>query len=388
MRLKSYFAASVESAMNQARQELGQEAMLLDSHRSGPESRHLGEYEVVCAAMPAHSVATEQNPEPDERAEPVQPIFAQNALRAPSLDKLCSEVADLKRYMERMAATVARSSAGFASLGSNPELMQAFAVLSAAEVDSSLAYEIVSGIADSIAGDASPLRMVLTMATEKLLRVEPTLGKPRSNQRIVALVGPPGAGKTTTLVKLAAQFGLAARKPAQILTLDTYRVAAVEQLRSYAAILGVGFQVLETPAALAQSLEEHRSKDLILIDTPGFARNEMNEASDMATFLSTHPAIDTHLVLPASLKSADMQRVVDRYEVFKPAKLLFTRIDETESFGSILNVVSRTGKPVSFICSGQQVPDDLAPARKEQLARLILRAEYFDAETNTAAAAA
>jgi flagellar biosynthesis protein FlhF len=290
--------------------------------------------------------------------------------------------------MERMAATIARSSAGFASLRSSPELMEAFAVLNAAEVDSNLAYDIVAGIADRVSGDAPQLRIVLTAEIEKLLRVEPVLGKPGAGQRIVALVGPPGAGKTTALVKLAAEFGLAARKPALILTLDTYRVAAVEQLRSYAAILGVAFQVLETPATLALLLEEQRSKDLILIDTPGFGRNEMNEAADMAKFLSTHPAIDTHLVLPASLKAADMKRIGEQYEVFKPAKLLFTRLDETDSFGAILNLVVRTGKPVSFVCAGQQVPDDLAVPRKETLAKLILRSEYFETQVNTAVAAA
>lgn len=385
MRLKSYFAASIEGALNLARQELGQEAMLLDSHRTGPESRHLGEYEVVCAVVPAKPAVFETPGTPAE-AEP--PAFSTAAVRAPSLDKLCSEVSELKRYMERMAATIARSSAGFASLRSNPELMEAFAVLNAAEVDSSLAYDIVSEVADQVSGDPSQLRMTLTANVEKLLAVDPSLGKPGNGQRIAAMAGPPGSGKTTTLVKLAAKFALAARKSAQILTLDTYRVAAVEQLRSYAAILGVGFQVLETPAALAHSLEEHRSKDLILIDTPGFARNELNDAADIAAFLSTHPRVDTHLVLPASLKAADMKRVAEQYEIFKPAKLLLTRLDETDSFGSILNVVARTGKPVSFVCAGQQVPDDLAPARRDNLARLILRSEYFSTQASTAVAAA
>lgn len=290
--------------------------------------------------------------------------------------------------MERMAATIARSSAGFASLRSNPELMEAFAVLSAAEVDSSLAYDIVTEIADGMGADSSRLRPVLTAEIEKLLRVEPVLGRPGAGQRIAAMVGPPGSGKTTTLVKLAAQFGLAARKPAHILTLDTYRVAAVEQLRSYAAILGIGFHVLETPAALAQSLEEQRSKDLILIDTPGFGRNEMNEAVDIAAFLSSHPAIDVHLVVPASLKAADIKRVIGQYEIFRFSKLLFTRLDETESFGSILNAVVGTGKPVSFVCSGQQVPEDLDGATRENLTKLILRGEYFTKQTTSAMAAA
>ena len=102
-----------------------------------------------------------------------------------------------------------------------------------------------------------------------------TLGRGPAQPRIVALVGPPGSGKTTTLVKLAVNYGLAARRPVLLLSMDTYRVAAADQLRSYAAILGVGFQLLETVSSLAQAIEENRGKELIFIDTPGLAYGDL-----------------------------------------------------------------------------------------------------------------
>src|SRR5208283_3377129 len=105
--------------------------------------------------------------------------------------------------------------------------------------------------------------------------VQPTLGCGEASPRKVALVGPPGAGKTSTLVKLAINYGLACRRPVLLLSMDTYRVAAADQLRSYAAILGVGFQLAETVTALAQSIEENRGKELIFIDTPGMAAGDM-----------------------------------------------------------------------------------------------------------------
>jgi flagellar biosynthesis protein FlhF len=137
----------------------------------------------------------------------------------------------------------------------------------------------------------------------------------------------------------------------------------------------VGCDVVETPLALAQALEEHRLKDLVLIDTPGLARGEMEDGADLASLLASHPEIDAHLVLPASMKPADIARVIDQYEMFKPKKLLFTRLDETQTYGSIVCEAARRGLPVSFLCAGQQIPDDIEPATKQRLKELVLGAE-------------
>jgi flagellar biosynthesis protein FlhF len=154
--------------------------------------------------------------------------------------------------------------------------------------------------------------------------------------------------------------------------MDTYRVAAAGQLRSYAAILGVGFQVLEAVAALAQEIEEHRGKDLILIDTPGFGFGDMDHAGAPACFLAGRSDVDAQLVLPSSMKSADLIRVVDSFEVFRPQRLLFTGLDETGSFGPILNEAARTGKPLSFFGTGQRIPEDLETACRSRISGLVL----------------
>ena len=128
----------------------------------------------------------------------------------------------------------------------------------------------------------------------------------------------------------------------------------------------------QTIASLAQTIEENRGKELILIDTPGFAFGDLDVAVDLAQFLSTRQDIDTQLVLPSSMKAPDLTRMVDAFEVFRPQRLLFTKTDETNSFGPIVNESTRTGKPVSFLTTGQRIPEDLEIATAARLVELIL----------------
>jgi flagellar biosynthesis protein FlhF len=381
MKIKSYYCPTVEDAMAMARQELGPETMLLNSRPTPPEARHLGEYEVVFATQMA----------PDETVEGLEASPPELLLSGvpPAGDRLSTEVSELRRELESMRRTLTRSA--FAPpqwLGASPDLSNAYAVLTASEVSPDLAREIVH-CAESRAGvpsepppaplpraprhrEGTAFQRALVEEMESRFAVQPMLGRGEARPRIVALVGHPGAGKTTTLVRLAVNYGLASRRPVLLLSVDTYRVGAAEQLRSFAAILGVGFQVLETVAALAQTIEENRSKDLILIDTPGLAFGDLGESASLARFLSGRSDIDTQLVLSSSMKSADLTRVVDSFEVFRPQRLLFTKLDETGSFGPILNEAVRTGKPLSFFTTGQRIPEDLEAASRSRLVELIL----------------
>jgi len=372
MRIKSYFAAAVEDAMAQARQELGPEALLVNSRKAPPEARHLGEYEVVFAAENAPTQAMEGS------ASQVQLPNANGA------DRLAMDVAGLKNELEGMRRALVRSAFAPARWsGVSPTASEAYAALASQEVLPSLAREIVEAAEArvSAARNAGPRaqseekanwRQALVEEVRSRFTVAPSLGRGESPPRVAALVGPSGSGKTTTLVKLAVQYGLASRRPVLLLSVDTLRIAAAAQLRSFAAILGVGLQVLETVGALAQALEENRSKDLILIDTPGFGPADMEADCGLAHFLSSRGDIDTHLVLSSSMKAADVTRMVDRFEIFRPQRLLFTRLDETESLGPIFNEAARTGKPLSFFANGQRIPEDLEAVTWDRLVERLL----------------
>ena len=141
---------------------------------------------------------------------------------------------------------------------------------------------------------------------------------------------------------------------------------AAGHLRARAGILGVGFQTVETPRAPAQAIEEHRAKSLILMGTSGYGPIDGEDAGDLARFPASRQDVAVRLVLSASMKSADLSRVVDRLESFRPGTLLFTRRDETGTFGPIGNEAARTGNPVSRLAPCRQIPGDLAPAAEDR----------------------
>lgn len=362
MKIKSYFAPSVEAAVAQARIDFGPEALLMNSRKALAESRHLGEYEVVFACP--NVTETKMDVSVADAAAPTPPSAS---------DTLLKEIADLRRQMERMAAGVSRA-ASFtpANFFTEPEFAKLFSTLVASELDATLASSILSGVRSAGAIQSEEdIRRRVRQEVEKLCAADSTIGVSRS-ARIAAVIGPPGAGKTTCLAKLAIQFGLSARRPTQFLTLDTERIAAADQLHTFAEILGGGFCALESTHALSQAIEEHRNKQLVLIDTPGLGPRDTDIAENLAAFFSRREDIDIHLVLPCSMKPADISAAVDRFAEFRFNKLLFTRLDETSTFGVMLNESVRTGKPVSFLSTGQRIPEDFEAASTSRIAGLVL----------------
>jgi flagellar biosynthesis protein FlhF len=196
----------------------------------------------------------------------------------------------------------------------------------------------------------------------------------------VAFVGPTGVGKTTTIAKLAAHYALGEKKKVALITIDTYRIAAVEQLRTFAKIIGLSVDVVLTAPELRQALALHRDKDLVLIDTAGRSQRDVLQMAELVSFFSENHEVAVQLVLSATASAANLLETIERFKPLEPASLVFTKLDEANAFGTLLSTAVRGPYPLSYFTTGQRVPEDIEVATPERVVDLILNLSHWSGE--------
>ena len=195
-----------------------------------------------------------------------------------------------------------------------------------------------------------------------------------NSARVLAFVGPPGVGKTTTLVKLATKFSVYENKRIAIVAVCNYRMGIVEQLKAHGEFLKIPVEVAMTPAELVKALEKHADKDLILVDTSGRSARNPGEVLELKGFLEAPgEPLDIYLVLSVTAKNRDLAKTAYEFKRVGYSKFIFTQIDETETHGSILNLVCDLGAPVAYISHGQRIPDDISEANPKKIAKLLFK---------------
>jgi len=207
------------------------------------------------------------------------------------------------------------------------------------------------------------------LIAERVVTVDPW--EFSGEQRIVALVGPTGVGKTTTIAKIAANFSLIGAKSVGLVTIDTYRIAAVEQLKTYAEIIGIPVRVAYSPKELKDAIGRMQDRDLILIDTAGRSQNNYLQITELKNHLVGIEA-EVHLVMSATTKPQDVDEIVKAFAQVSIDRVIITKLDETTTYGVILQTCERTKAPLSFVTTGQGVPEDIDVATNEKIAQLIL----------------
>lgn len=194
---------------------------------------------------------------------------------------------------------------------------------------------------------------------------------------IVVLAGPTGVGKTTTIAKMAGRLALVEKKRVGLITIDTYRIGAVEQLSTYADIMNIPFKSVFSVKEMEAAIESMKECDVILIDTTGRSSKNVMQIAELNSFIQKVSADNIHLVISCTTKDKDINSIVQGYKTLNFNSVIITKLDETTTYGSILNILQCAGKPLSFVTTGQNVPDDFKKFEAKEIADLILGEEVI-----------
>jgi len=359
LKIKRYIANNMPEAMETIKRDLGSNAVLISS-RWIKQGGLLGflrppKLEVIAALEdPKPAPATDLNLSKD----------------------LSKDVAELKAMIKSMARVDTDSQNIQDQYDKQSSLLQKWQqVLQELEVS----HEVINHLLQDVKDNAMLTRdenekLVKEAVEERLLQIFESSLQDCPNKRLCVFVGTPGVGKTTTLAKLAANLSLFEQKKIALLTIDTYRIGAVEQLKTYGEILDVPVEAVLTPQELAAAVEKHGDKDYILIDTAGRPSVNTEQLEELKTFIDVLEDPEVFLVLSCTTKYKDLLRNAEAFKRLNYTKLIFTKADETIALGSIVNLVRTTSLPVAYITTGQNVPDDIEACNPEKLVQLILRA--------------
>lgn len=369
MRIKTFEAATMQEALALARAELGEEAVVLNCKhvKSGGVLGLGGGARVELMAAIDDSVPQV----PKQEQVVAMPAAAPTAVKAYAsmATSACAtntavanpdtDIRQLKSDLKNLEVVVERllSSRGDAFSMSTP-------LLGRLGVDE----DIVRGVLADLAAIDNPMELASALAAKMQAFVAPpTL----DGHRVIALVGPTGVGKTTTLAKLAARFALEQGKKVALVTADTYRIGAVEQLRTYARIMGLPLEIAMSPDEVASGVEKHRDKDVVLIDTVGRSQRSADHLTELRDFVGAACPTDTYLCVAASLGVSIQKEVIEKFSALSPTGLVVTKLDESFDCGALVNLPIKTGLGISCLTAGQNVPQDIEFADAGVIARFV-----------------
>ncbi|NLY91242.1 MAG: flagellar biosynthesis protein FlhF [Firmicutes bacterium] len=345
MRVKRFVADTAQQAIARVKRDLGDDAIILHS-RPYKEGGFLGlfakkRYEVLAAVDNKETVrvmAPDKGQKVDEKQR--QLFRNEQAVILPELEKVKKELSEIRMAIAGVSQQV-RTPASAESPSAEP----------AAEPRPA----------------ATPVTPSKKEWQEVLIQTCPI--RLSSRPTVVALVGPTGVGKTTTIAKLAANFALFEGKSVGLITIDTYRIAAVEQLKTYSEIINLPIEVVYTAADFKRALQNLANKQLILIDTAGRSQKNKQQIRELKHFFNGRPLNETHLVLSANTKLEDLLETADSFKELNVNRLIFTKLDETNSLSNVVEVAERLQIPLSYVTTGQSVPEDIEVATFEVIKR-------------------
>jgi flagellar biosynthesis protein FlhF len=294
---------------------------------------------------------------------------------SPAGDDVRTQLSEL----QALVADLCRRSRGAGHQDLPEALFRLYTDLIEAEVGDAVARDLIERLRRDVApaemDDTIMLRARLSRTIEERIAASGPIQVEAGRRRLVALVGPTGVGKTTTIAKLAANFRLREKRRVGLITVDTYRVAAVEQLRTYADIIDLPMHVVSTPREMRDAVNSLSSLDLVLLDTAGRSPHDEVKIQELKSFLVEAGADEVHLVLSATSGASALEKTAKQFAAVGTTHLLLTKLDEAAALGHLMPLLDGGPLPLSYLTDGQSVPDDIAPAEASRVARLILGIE-------------
>lgn len=342
MKIKRYIVNSMNEAMNMIRYDLGREAVII-SQRKIRKPGLLGFFQKKQIEVTA-AVDNKKQEEPK-----VQPATE------PNFDVM-KELFDM-----RMALNEIKDNGTTRTIKKSKVQSK----LESSDVGENLIKKLFSTIKNMKGEPDENLR--IRKSIDKLVAI--------SDNKIegtVILIGPTGVGKTTTIAKLAGRLTLNDKKKVGLITVDTYRIGAVDQLKTYADILNLPFKVVLSIKDMEAAIESMKDCEVILIDTTGRSSKNVMQISELRAFVEKANPSSVHLVISCTTKEKDIIAITEGFKELNYSNVIITKLDETTTYGSILNILDSANKPLSFVTTGQNVPDDLMRITKAQISDLIL----------------
>ncbi|NLT19917.1 MAG: flagellar biosynthesis protein FlhF [Syntrophomonadaceae bacterium] len=382
MKIKKFVARDYQTAIKLAKEEMGMDAIILHSRpikRNALFSRFMpNQVEITVAiddTIQVSSDLTRKIPLPKTEIEPAfKPPLKENRIKEPEL------IEEIKRMNLLMSEMRSKLYEVELMRGLSEQVQLFYNALIRNNVNHQLALQIATSVESRLPRDYKvdnkwTMEVCLHTLREYLQDVSPIELVNQGQATLVFLVGPTGVGKTTTIAKLAANMTLLEGKKAALITLDTYRISAADQLRTFAEITGIPISVVFSPVEFMEALAKYKDLDIVFVDTAGRSPYNQEQLEELKQYVEIARPDETILVLSVTTDTNELIAIFNRFEPVGIDKVIFTKIDETFSYGQILNAIYEIKKPIAYITNGQSVPDDIEVPDALNLARLLLGKE-------------